>query len=75
MIWAEIALAILKAINTLMASADRDKLVKLGYDQAFAEQSAKLLSLTQWAKDAREKIAAMDEVAVDDALRRLEPKL
>lgn len=74
MSWVSLALTLLKVINNLMTWARERELISKGQDMEIARQSAAILAKTEFAKHAREKIAAMDESAVDAALRELEPK-
>lgn len=72
--WVQLALAVLKVVNNIMALVNREQAVKEGYDRAVAEAAASILAKTEYAKNVREKISAMDDAAVDAALRDLEPK-
>lgn len=72
--WVQLALAVLKVVNNIMALVNREQAVREGYDRAVAEAAAAILAKTEYAKDVREKIASMDDAAIDAALRDLEPK-
>lgn len=72
--WPEIVLLVLKIANAIMSEYHDQKSFQAGVDSEIAKVSAAILAKTRYAKDVREKIAAMDERAVDDALRDLEPK-
>lgn len=72
--WAEIILALLKLVNLIMGAVDREKWIAAGRDAEIAKASASILAKTNYAKQIREKIDAMDDQAIDDALRDLEPK-
>lgn len=74
MSWVSLALTLLKVINNLMTWARERELISKGQDMEIARQSAAILAKTEYAKDVRDKIAAMDDAAVDAALRDLEPK-
>jgi hypothetical protein len=69
-----LALAVLKFVNWLMDTIGREKLKRDGRDEEIARTTAAILAKTEYAKDVRAKIAAMDDQAVDAALRDLEPK-
>lgn len=74
MSWVSLALTLLKVINNLMTWARERELISKGQDMEIAKQSAAILAKTEYARDIRKKIAAMDEPAIDAALRDLEPK-
>ena len=73
--WAQVILAILQFVNWLMDTVGREKLVQQGRDEEIARQAALLLSKTEYARGLREKIAAMDDNALDSALTDLESKV
>lgn len=75
MIWVQLALALLKTISAWLTWARERELISEGMDQEIAKESAGILAKTEYAKHAREKIAAMDDAAVDAALRGLEPRV
>jgi hypothetical protein len=72
--WISLALALLKLVNAIMTWARQRELISQGQDIEIARQTAAILAQTEYAKHVREKIASMDDKAVDDALRDLEPK-
>lgn len=74
MTWVSLALALLKFVNSIMSWTRERELISKGQDIEIARQTAAILSKTEYAKDVRQKIASMDDKAVDDALRDLEPK-
>lgn len=74
MTWVSFALALLKFVNAIMSWARERELISQGQDMEIARQTAAILSKTEYAKNVRAKIANMDDKAVDDALRDLEPK-
>lgn len=69
-----LVLAILKFVNFLMDTIGREQIKQSGRDEEIARATAALLSKTEYARNVRDKIASMDEAAVDSALRDLEPK-
>jgi hypothetical protein len=71
--WASLALAVLKLVNTIMGYLDRDALIKSGYDKAIADVGQDILSKTATGKAIMEKVNALSDGEVDDALRGLEP--
>lgn len=74
MTWASIILAILKLVEAIFTAAQENKWIDVGKDAEIAKTSASILSKTEYAKNVREKIAGLDDVAVDKLLRDLEPK-
>lgn len=74
MTWVSLALTLLKLISNIVIWARERELISEGQDLEIARATAAILAETEYAKDVRAKIAAMDEAAVDDALRDLEPK-
>jgi kynureninase len=74
MLWANIALALLKLVNAIMGAVNREKWIQAGMDAEIAKASAAVLAKTEYAKKLREKIDAMDDATIDAALRDLEPK-
>lgn len=74
MSWVSFALALLKFVNSIMTWARENALITRGQDIEIAKTTAAILSKTEYAKNVRAKIAAMDDQAVVDALRDLEPK-
>lgn len=74
MIWVSLALALLKFANLIMTWARERELISQGQDIEIAKTTAAILSKTEYAKNVRSKIAAMDDKAIDTALRDLEPK-
>lgn len=74
MSWISLILTILKVVNNLMDYVNREKLMKAGADAEIAKVSAAILKKTEAGKKIWEKIDAMDEDAIDRALRNLEPK-
>lgn len=74
MSWVSLALALLKFVNSIMTWARERELISKGQDMEIARQTTAILAQTEYAKDVREKIAKMDDAAVDAALRDLDPK-
>jgi hypothetical protein len=71
---ASLALAVLKLINSLMNYFDRESLIKSGYDKAICRNRPEIMRKTAAGKAILEKVNAMSDSDVDDALRGLEPK-
>jgi hypothetical protein len=71
--WASLALAVLKLVNTIMGYLDRDALIKSGYDKAIADVGQDIMGKTAAGKAILERVNAMSNTEVDDALRGLEP--
>lgn len=74
MTWVSFALALLRFVNSIITWARERELISQGQDMEIARQTTAILSKTEYAKNVRAKIANMDDKAVDDALRDLEPK-
>ena len=72
--WASLVLAVLKAAITIMNYFDREAMIKSGYDKAFAEAGQEIMRKTAAGKAILEKVNAMSDGEVDDALRGLEPR-
>jgi hypothetical protein len=72
--WVKLILLILQLADKLFDWVQAQGYIKQGRDEEIARQTAAILAKTEYAKDVRSKIAAMDDKAVDDALRDLEPK-
>lgn len=73
MTWVSLALALLRFVNNIMIWARERELISQGQDIEIARATASILAKTEYAKDVRDKIAKLDERAVDDAMRDLEP--
>lgn len=74
MAWASIILTALKIINQIMGVVQQQKWIQSGHDQAIAEETKAILARTVAGKAIMDKINAMSDAQVDDALRGLEPK-
>lgn len=74
MTWVSFALMLLKIVSQIMTWARERELVSKGQDMEIARQTSALFNKTEYAKNARERIAKMDDKSVDNALRDLEPK-
>lgn len=71
--WLSFAIALLRVINNIVGWYKQQELIDQGYDQAIAEETTKILAMTQRGKAMMEKVNAMDEATVDAELRKLEP--
>jgi len=71
--WAEIVLLLLKMANAILGQLDRDKWMKAGRDEETALIAKDIMAKTAAGKAILEKVNAMSDSEVDDALRRLEP--
>lgn len=71
--WLQFAIALLKIGNSIILYFQQQSLINAGYDKAIAEQALKTLGMTKRGKAIMEQVNAMDEAAVDDGLRGLEP--
>jgi hypothetical protein len=74
MSWVSFALMLLRVVNQIMTWARERELISKGQDIEIARTAASILAKTEYAKDVRDKITKMDDQAVDDALRALEPR-
>lgn len=72
--WIKLIILVLGVIDKLISGARDRGLIKQGQDEEIARTTAAILSKTEYAKNVRDKIAKMDDAAVDAALRDLEPK-
>lgn len=72
--WIKLALLVLGIVDKIITGVRNQGLIDQGRDAEIARATAAILAKTEYAKDVRAKIAAMDDKAVDDALRGLEPK-
>lgn len=72
--WIKLILLILGIVDKLITYARDQGLINQGRDEEIARQTAAILAKTEYAKNVREKIATMDDAAVNAALRDLEPK-
>lgn len=73
--WVKIVLLVLQLAEKIFDYAKAQGYIQQGRDEEVARQTAAILAKTEYARGLREKIAAMDERAVDAALTDLEPKL
>ena len=71
--WLSLALTLLKVINNIIGWYKQNELIEQGYDQAIADETTKILALTNAGKKILEKVNAMDESTVDTELHNLEP--
>ena len=72
--WIKLALLVLGIVDKIITGVRNQGLIDQGRDAEIARATAAILAKTEYARDVRAKIAAMDDKAVDDALRGLEPK-
>ena len=72
--WGSIILAALKLINAIMGAVNREKWMQAGADAEIAKISAAILQKTVAGKKMMERVNALSDAEVDDALRGLEPK-
>lgn len=72
--WVKIVLLILQLGEKIFDYAKAQGYIQQGRDEEIARQTAAILAKTEYARDVRDKIAAMDGPSVDAALRDLEPK-
>lgn len=72
--YVELILAALKIINAIMGAINQDKWMQAGRDEEIAKTAQAILAKTQAGKAILEKVNAMSDAEVDDALRGLEPR-
>jgi hypothetical protein len=65
--------ALLSLANTLFTWAKNQQLIQAGEDKAVAQAALSILRKTEVGKRNMEKVDAMSDDEVDDALRGLEP--
>lgn len=73
MTWVSFALALLKFVNSIITWARERELISEGYQQAVAEQALAIAAKVQTLDQIREKVDAMSDDEVDQALRDLVP--
>lgn len=69
--YASLILAVLKVINSFMNYVNSKELMQAGADAEIAKVSAAILRKTQAGKAIMEKVDAMSDTDVDNALRDL----
>lgn len=74
MSWVSLALTLLKIVANIMTWARERELISKGQDMEIARQTTAILAQTEYAKNVKDRIAKMDDTAIDAALRDLEPK-
>lgn len=67
-------LALLKFVNNLMNMVEREKFRQDGRNEEIARAAESIHRKTEAGKKIWEKVDAMSEKEVDDALRNLEPR-
>jgi hypothetical protein len=72
--WPQIALALLKLVLAVVQRIDREQFRNEGYQAAVAETLAAIVQKTNTSKAILERVDAMSDSEVDDALHNLEPK-
>lgn len=73
MTWIQLAILLLKVVNSIISWAHDRRLIDQGYQQAIAEQLAAIAVKTQLKDKIRSEIDALSEKDIDDELRKLEP--
>lgn len=71
MTWISLALALLKLVNAIVNWASQRELISQGYREALADMAMKIAARTATKKAIQEKIDAMSDDEVDQALRDL----
>lgn len=69
--WISLALALLKLVNAIVNWASQRELISQGYRQALADMALQIAAKTATKKAIQEKIDAMSDDQVDQALRDL----
>lgn len=72
--WVKIVLLVLQLAEKIFDWSQKQGYIAQGRDEEIARQTAAILAKTEYARNVRSKIAAMDAAAVDAALRDLEPR-
>jgi hypothetical protein len=72
--WIKIVLLLLQLAEKIFDWSRAQGYIQQGRDEEIARQTAAILAKTEYARNVRAKIAAMDGPSVDAALRDLEPK-
>ena len=71
--WAEIALLLLRIVQSIMSQVSNAAQMKAGTDAEIAKVSAAILVKTQAAKAVMVQVTGMTDAQVDQALKELEP--
>jgi hypothetical protein len=72
--WVNLIILILQVVNKLIDYVQNQGLIQQGHDEEIANQALAIAKKTAKGKEIMEKIDAMSETQVDDALRGLEPR-
>jgi hypothetical protein len=72
--WIKIVLLVLQLAEKIFDWSLKQGYIQQGRDEEIARAAAALLAKTEYAKNVREKISAMDDATLNAALRDLEPK-
>ncbi len=72
--WIEIALAVLKLINSLVTWAKERELISEGQRQELAQEAIAIAAKVHTRDQILEKVNALSDADVDSQLRGLEPK-
>jgi len=72
--WPEIVLLVLKIADALLGEYKYGEAYQAGTDAAIAKTAAAILAKTAAMQEVKDKINALANDAVDNALRDLEPK-
>ncbi len=71
--WVKLAILIMQIVDKILDTVGEERLIKLGYDRAIADQSAAILKKTKAGKAILERVNAMSDAEVAAGLRGLEP--
>lgn len=69
--WISLALALLKLVNAIVNWASQRELISQGYREALADMAVQIASKVATKKAIQEKIDAMSDDEVDQAIRDL----
>lgn len=69
--WISLALALLKLVNAIVNWASQRELISQGYREALADMAVQIASKVATKKVIQEKIDAMSDDEVDQAIRDL----
>lgn len=69
--WVELALALIRGANALIAWARERDLISDGQDKQIAQESVAILAKSQFAKSVMQSMTTLDDKQTDDVLKQL----
>jgi hypothetical protein len=71
--WVKIILGLISLAENIFEWAKKQEYIQQGRDEEIARASAAILAKTEYAKNVRTKLEAMDDRGIDDVLAKLDP--